>query len=91
MSSSSTVITVTSPSAGTVHIPGDNVKSDSDVDLRFIVNILCDRISDLEKEVRKQSALIADLTSHGLRVDVGIQAEIENMDLSRTTYAEVIK
>ena len=71
--------------------PDDDVKSGTDVDMRSIVNILYDRISDLEKEVRKQSALIADLTRHGLRVDVGIQAEIENRDLLRTTYAEVIK
>ena len=28
---------------------------------------------------------------YGLRVDVGVQAEIENRDLSRTTYAEVVK
>ena len=78
-------------SGGCFHAPGDNVKSDSDVDMRSIVNILCDRISDLEKEIRKQSALIANLTRHGLRVDVGVQAEIENRDLSRTTYAEVVK
>ena len=78
-------------SGGCCHAPGDNVKSDFDVDMRSIVNILCDRISDLEKEIWKQSALIANLTRHGLRVDVGIQAEIENRDLSRTTYAEVVK
>ena len=78
-------------SGGCFHAPGDNVKSDSDVDMRSIVNILGDRISDLEKEIRKQSALIANLTRHGLRVDVGVQAEIENRDLSRTTYAEVVK
>ena len=78
-------------SGGCCHTPDDDVKSGTDVDMRSIVNILCDRISDLEKEVRKQSALIADLTRHGLRVDVGIQVEIENRDLSCTTYAEVIK
>ena len=71
------------------HAPDDDVKSGTDFDLRSIVNILCDRISDLEKSVREQSALIADLTRHGLRVDVGVQADIENRDLSRTTYAEV--
>ena len=75
-------------SGGCCHSPDDNVKSGTDVDMRSIVNILCDRISDLEKEVRKQSALIADLTR---RVDAGVQAEIENRDLSRTTYAEVVK
>ena len=53
-------------SGGCCHIPGDNVKTDSDVDLRSIVNILCDRISDLEKEIRKQSALLANLTRHSL-------------------------
>ena len=78
-------------SGGCCHVPGDNVESDSDVDLRSIVNILCDRISDLEKEIRKQFVLIANLTRHSLRVDVGVQAEIENRDLSRTTYAEVVK
>jgi len=78
-------------SGGCCHSPDDNVKSGTDVDMRSIVNILCDRISDLEKEVRKQSALIADLTRHGMRVDAGVQAEIENTDLSRTTYAEVVK
>ena len=78
-------------SGGCLHAPDDNVKSDSEVDMRSIVNILCDRISDLEKEIRKQSELIANLTRHGLRVDVRFQAEIENRDLSRTTYAEVVK
>ena len=72
-------------SGGCCHAPDDNVKSGSNIDMRSIVNILCDRISDLEKEVRKQSALIADLTRRGLRVDAGVQAEIENRDLSRTT------
>ena len=78
-------------SGGCCRAPDDNVKSDTDVDMRSIVNILCDRISDLEKAVRKQSALIADLTRHGLRVDGGVQADLENRDLSRTTYAEVVK
>ena len=59
--------------------------------MRSIVNILCDRISDLQKAVRRQSGLIADLTRHGLRMDAGVQADIENRDLSRTTYAEVVK
>ena len=49
-------------SGGCCHAPDDDVKSGTDFDLRSIVNILCDRISDLEKAVRKQSALIADLT-----------------------------
>ena len=78
-------------SGGCCRAPDDDVKSGTDVDMRSIVNILCDRISDLEKAVRKQSALIADLTRHGLRVDAGVQADIENRDLSRTTYAEVVK
>ena len=78
-------------SGGCCRAPDDDVKSGTDVDMRSIVNILCDRILDLEKAVRKQSALIADLTRHGLRVDAGVQADIENRDLSRTTYAEVVK
>ena len=73
------------------HAPDDDVKSGTDFDLRSIVNILCDRISDLEKSVREQSALIADLTRHGLRVGAGVQTEIENRDISRTTCAEVVK
>ena len=73
------------------HAPDDDVKSGTDFDLRSIVNILCDRISDLEKSVRKQSAQIADLTRHGLRVDAGVQTDIENRDLSRATYAEVVR
>ena len=78
-------------SGGCCHAPDDDVKSGTDFGMRSIVNILCDRISDLKKAVRKQSALIADFTRHGLRVDAGDQAEIENRDLSRTTYAEVVK
>ena len=78
-------------SGGCCHAPDDDVKSGTDFGMRSIVNILCDRISDLEKAVRKQSALIADLTRHGLRVDAGVQADIENRDLLRTTYAEVLR
>ena len=78
-------------SGGCCHAPDDDVKSGTDFGMRSIVNILCDRISDLEKAVRKQSALIADLTRHGLRVDAGVQADIENRDLLRTTYAEVVR
>ena len=78
-------------SGGCCHAPDDDIKSGTDVDMRSIVNILCDRISDLEKEDRKQSALIAGLTRHCLRVDAGVQTEIENRVISRTTYAEVVK
>ena len=78
-------------SCGCCHAPDDDVKSGTDFDLRSIVNILCDRISDLEKSVRKQSAPIADLTRHGLRVDAGVQADIENRELSYTTYADIVK
>ena len=78
-------------SGGCCHAPDDDVKPGTDVDVRSIVDILCDSISDLEKAVRKLSVLIADLTRHGLRVDAGLQADIENRDLSRTTYAEVVK
>ena len=65
-------------SGGCCHAPDDDVKPGTDVDVRSIVDILCDPISDLEKAVRKQSVLIADLTRHGLRVDAGVQADIEN-------------
>ena len=69
----------------------DDVESGTDVDVRSIVNILCDSISDLEKAFREQSALIADLTRHGLRVDAGVQADIENRDRSYSTYADIVK
>ena len=59
-------------------LPEDDVKSGTDIDMRSIVNILCDRISGVEKAVGEQSILIADLTRRGLRVDTGVQADIEN-------------
>ena len=59
-------------------LPEDDVKSGTDIDMRSIVNILCDRISGVERAVREQSILIADLTRRRLRVDAGVQADIEN-------------
>ena len=71
--------------------PDDDVKSGTDIDMRSIYNILYARISNLEKSVKEQFALIADLTRRGLRVDAGVQADIEKRDRLRATYTEVVK
>lgn len=46
---------------------------------------------DLKKAAREQSALIAVLTRRGLRLDAGVQADIENWDRSCATYVKVVK
>ena len=71
--------------------PDDDVKSGTDIDMRSIYNILYARISNLEKSVKEQFALISDLTRRGLRVDAGVQADIEKRDRLRATYTEVVK
>ena len=38
----------------------------------------------------EQPALIADLTRRGLRVDAGVQVDIDNLDHSLATYAEAV-
>ena len=53
--------------------------------------ILCDCILDLKKAAWELSALIAVLMRHGLRVDAGVQADIDNWDCSCATYAKVVK
>ena len=63
----------------------------TNVDLRLVVNTLCDRISKLEKSIMEQFGVLTALRKRGLRVDVGVQANLAEQDRSRVTYAEAAK
>ena len=70
--------------------PAINDDVESGTDMRFIVNVLCDRISNLERTMEEQPALIGDLTRRGLRVDAVVQVDIESLDHSLAKYAEAV-
>ena len=64
----------------------------TNVDLRFVVTTLCDRIANLEKCIMEQFRGITALTKRRVRVDVGVQVDITEQDRSpRATYADAVK
>lgn len=51
-----------------------------------MVNILCDRIWNLEKAITEQSSLILDLTRRAFQVDVEVQVDISAEPTRHASY-----